>query len=78
MLPYPILKGQIMTDKVWYKSKTVWVNGLTLIGLVFGLFGIDVGLDDKVKGEIAAGVIAGVNLVLRIMTSSGISLTGDK
>lgn len=78
MLPYLILKGEIMTDKVWYKSKTVWVNGLTLIGLVFGLFGIDIGLDDKVKGEIAAGVIAGVNLVLRIMTSSGISLTGDK
>ncbi len=67
-----------MNDKVWYKSKTIWVNGLTVVGLMFGLFGIDVGLDESTKNEIAVGVIAVVNLILRIMTSSGISLTGDK
>lgn len=66
-----------MNEKVWYTSKTLWVNGLTIVGLAFGLLGVDVGLDDETKGEIAAGVVALANFVLRVVTASQLKWKGD-
>ena len=63
-----------MNAKAWYTSKTLWVNGLTIIGLAFGLLGVDVGLDDATKGEIAAGAVAVANFLLRVITSSQLKL----
>ena len=66
-----------MNEKVWYASKTLWVNGLTMIGLAFGLLGVDIGLDDETKGEIAAGVVALVNCILRVVTASQLKWKGE-
>jgi len=66
-----------MENKVWYTSKTIWVNGLTIVGLGFGLFGIDVGLDEETKGKIATGVLAVVNVILRMMTSVPLKMRKD-
>lgn len=57
-----------MDSKPWYLSKTIWVNGLTFAATVAALFGVDLGLDDATKATIATGVLALVNVVLRVVT----------
>ncbi len=57
--------------KPFWKSKTFWVNGLALAGLLLQeTFGLD--LDT----EIQAAILAVINLVLRAFTKEGISLGG--
>lgn len=63
-----------METKPWYKSKTLWVNGLTLIAAIAGAFGIDLGLDDETKTTIVAGALAVANVVLRLVTNSKVSV----
>lgn len=62
------------TNKPWYKSKTVWFNVLVAMGvaaeaslsLIQGYF------DPRIYFALII-VIAGVNVVLRIISSAGIT-----
>ena len=58
-----------MDSKPWYASKTIWANAITLIATVSVSFGFDLGLTEAVRAEIVVGVLAVVNLVLRLMTT---------
>lgn len=49
--------------KEWYKSKTVWVNIIALLGIISSyLFGFEI------NSEEAIGILAVVNLILRAVT----------
>jgi|TARA_R100000501_G_C2514090_1_gene44332 hypothetical protein len=54
-------------DKNWYKSKTLWVNALVILGAVF----------TDLAGVLGTGgtisVVAIANLILRAVTKSGIA-----
>lgn len=53
--------------KEWYKSKTVWVNVLTLVALLAQTqTGFIVSPDEQI------GILAVINLILRIVTSQGL------
>jgi len=54
--------------KPWWQSKTLWVNGLTLIATIAAAFGIDLGLDEQTKGTLVLGALAAVNVILRLVT----------
>jgi threonine/homoserine efflux transporter RhtA len=56
--------------KSWYSSKTIWVNAIALIGSIV----ISQGLDPGQWAEISTVVIAGVNVVLRLITKEPINL----
>jgi len=59
--------------KKWYQSRTLWMNlilGSIAVGTAFGL---DLALSPEEQTAIVGGVIAVVNLVLRLLTSEGIS-----
>lgn len=62
--------------KSFLQSKTLWVNVLALIAAVSGAFGIDVGLDPEAQTAIVGGVMAVVNVILRLTTKTGVSVTG--
>ena len=57
-----------MNTKRWYTSKTLWVNLLAIVALIaqteFGYI-LDV--------EAQAVILAGINLILRIITKEGLS-----
>ena len=60
-----------MESKNFLLSKTIWVNGLALVGTLFGL---DQLAPIEFREEIVIVVMAVVNLVLRFMTKSPIKL----
>ena len=56
--------------KVWYRSKTLWINILALIALLAGSqFGFDF------SGEEQIAVLAIINLILRMITGTGLTVT---
>lgn len=61
-----------MRSKSWYESKTMWAN---LIGggvTIGGVFGLDLGLTPEVQAQLVAGIMAVVNIVLRLVTKGPI------
>lgn len=58
--------------KHWLASRTLWINVLAVVAAVAGAFGIDVGLDPETQTAIVAGVLAVVNIGLRLVTKAPI------
>lgn len=56
--------------KPFWKSKTIWVNFLTLMGTML----ISYGFDAEKWAEISTVALALVNVILRITTNEGLSL----
>lgn len=56
--------------KPWWTSKTIWVNCVALIGSIALAYGID----ESVWAEISTTVLAVVNLGLRLVSDSGVTL----
>ncbi len=50
--------------KVWWKSKTLWVNALSILAMVFGSTYIEALLDPKY----VAMILGLVNMLLRMIT----------
>ncbi|MEK9751596.1 MAG: hypothetical protein VW338_00070 [Rhodospirillaceae bacterium] len=62
-----------MDTKPWYASKTLWINLVAGIAAVGGAFGVDLGLDTESQTALVGGVMAVVNIVLRLITKTGVS-----
>lgn len=63
---------EIKTHKEWYKSKTIWFNVVMLGALMLQEFkGIQV--SDQDVQNIVLGIMAVVNIVLRLTTSKPIA-----
>lgn len=58
--------------KSMFKSKTLTVNLLALIATISTAFGLDLGLGEAAQAQIATGIMAIVNIVLRFVTNTGI------
>ena len=65
-----------METKSIFASKVFWANLIAIFAMAVGAMGFDVGLDDQTKGEVATGVVAIVNIVLRFVTSTSVTVTG--
>ena len=62
--------------KKWYKSKTVWVNGLTAaLGFITYVLGTNL-LPVEVTAVVAGLVVPVVNVVLRFLTKEEITVKG--
>jgi hypothetical protein len=61
-----------METKVWWKSKTIWVNGLAMIALVVQNA---TGQQFVLGVEEQAAIITVANLVLRAVTKEGLTTT---
>ena len=57
-----------------FASKTMWANLLALFGSIGTAFGLDLGLDEETQIAIVGGVMAVVNMVLRLTTKSPVKL----
>ena len=58
-----------MDSKPWYTSKTLWVNAIAFAALLVQSFGTGFVID----AEHQIGILAVINLVLRLVTKTGIS-----
>jgi hypothetical protein len=61
--------------KPWYASKTIWANLVAFAATMATIAGIDLGFDAATQAELVAGVMAIVNVALRMITSAGVSMT---
>lgn len=59
-------------EKPFYQSKTFWFNALFVIVSLAGFFGFTEYQPDANTAELAAVLIAVVNLVLRFLTKSAV------
>jgi hypothetical protein len=59
--------------KIWWTSKTVWLNVLALIGSL----AVAYGLEESRWAEISAVSLAVINLILRLVTKDEIVLKSD-
>jgi hypothetical protein len=59
-----------------FASKTFWANILAFIAAVATAFGFNLGLTPDVQGTLVAGIMAIVNIVLRLVTNQPVTLTG--
>ena len=60
------------TTKNPLASKTLWANGLAFVSTIAIANGFDLGLTAEVQAQILAGIMAIVNIVLRLMTTEAI------
>jgi hypothetical protein len=58
-----------MDSKPWYASKTIWANLIALVAALATAAGLDLGLDAETQATIVAGVMAVVNVALRVVTA---------
>lgn len=64
-----------MESKPFWASKTLWINALAL-GASFALAaGLDLGLTPEVQSAIVTGIMAVVNIVLRLVTKATVTAT---
>ena len=63
-----------MKTKTWWSSKTIWVNVMAGVAAIAAGFGLDLGLTAEVQSQVVVGVLAAVNVALRVVTSSALSL----
>jgi len=61
--PVPVVKP-------WYASKTLWVNAVAGLAAVTGALGLDLGLDPDTQVALVGGILAVVNIVLRLVTKA--------
>jgi hypothetical protein len=64
-----------MSNKPFWASKTLWVNALAVAAAVGTVVGFD--LTPELQAEIVVIVMGVVNIVLRFVTKSGVSVSGD-
>ena len=62
-----------MNDKAWYTSKTLWVNIVAGIATVSTAFGLDLGLDAETQVAVVGGLMALLNIVLRLVTKGAVT-----
>lgn len=62
--------------KPFWASKTLWTNAIIFLATIAGAFGIDLGLDAETQTSLVIGIMAVVNIILRLVTKSGVSASG--
>lgn len=66
-----------MEPKYPWASKTVWINAIALIASASGAFGLDLGLTPETQTALVGGIMAVVNILLRLVTRSPVALTKE-
>lgn len=60
---------------VW-ASKTFIVNAIAMVVMFASMAGFDLGLTEADTAQLAAGIMTIVNIVLRFVTKSPVTITG--
>ena len=62
-----------MDTTKWYLSKTLWVNVVSAVATLTGVFNLDLGLTPDVQATVVTTILALVNIGLRFVTTTPIS-----
>lgn len=66
----------VVIPKPWWKSATVWVNALTIVGMVLAADEVRELLGAKLGMQTATGLLAAINVLLRYF-KSGAPIAGS-
>jgi hypothetical protein len=70
---YDYFSRREIVEKKWYQSKTLWANIVAGVATVSTAFGLDLGLDAETQVAFVGGIMAVVNIVLRIVTKGPVT-----
>lgn len=62
-----------MDSTKWWASKTMWANAIAGIAAVSGAFSLNLGLTPDAQVALVGGVMAVVNIILRLVTKTPIA-----
>ena len=54
--------------KLWWASKTLWVNSIAVVAAIAGAFGLDLGLEPDTQVAYVGAIMGVVNIILRVVT----------
>lgn len=57
-----------------WASKTLWVNLVALVASIAVALGVDIGLTVEAQGALVGGIMALVNIVLRLVTKQPVTV----
>ncbi len=60
--------------KPFWASKTLWVNVIALVAVIVAAFWPDFNLDAELQASLVGGIMAIVNIVLRITTKTAVTM----
>ena len=61
-----------MDTTKWYLSKTLWVNVVSAVAALAGVFNFDLGLTPEVQATVVTTVLALANVLLRLTTKTAV------
>lgn len=61
-----------MDTTKWYLSKTLWVNVVSAVAALAGVFNFDLGLTPEIQATVVTTVLALANVLLRLTTKTAI------
>lgn len=65
------------TTKPFWASKTLWINLVALVVAVSTAFGVDLGISPEEQTAFVGGVMAVVNIVLRLVSGTRLTSGGS-
>lgn len=63
-----------MDSKPFWQSKTLWVNVIAGAAAVSTAFGLNLGLDADTQVALVGGVMAVINVILRLITKAPVTV----
>jgi len=70
--------GNETEAKVWYKSRTIWLNLIAAIGTISTIAGFDFEMSEEQQVALVGGIITAVNIACRFITKQPVSLTNTE
>lgn len=67
-----------MDSKPWWASRTVWVNAVAGVGSLATAFGLDLPLDAGQQAALVGGIMAAINILLRLITTKPVTARRNK
>ena len=64
------------TKPIW-ASRTLWANLIAAVAVLATVLGFDLGLGIEAQATLLAGIMSIVNVALRFITTTGVSVSGD-
>ena len=64
-------------SKPWFASRTIWANLIAAVATIGTVAGVDLGMTGEEQASLVAGILAVVNIFLRLTTKTAIKGKGD-
>jgi uncharacterized membrane protein YfcA len=70
--------SEVKPGKLWWKSRTIWVNVAAIVASIGAYFGLNIPLDPELCMMLFPVILSVINLMLRLITEKKLEKTDPK